>query len=785
MPMRSSHRKVLVTFVTLAVIFFLIIPAGYGTARNSKDANSRQAASKNAWLSNLNNIDAAPGEYIVKFKAGFNETDKMQVVSEYSFKDKKDFKSINAKLISLDDNMDEAEKVTLLEQLSNDPSVEYIEPNYRLYPCESPISTDTNANKLWGLKNYEQPINGITGVSGIDINLEPAWQVTKGSSDIIVAVIDTGVNISHPDLAPNIWVNPDEIPDDGVDNDKNGYVDDVNGWDFYHNDNSVYDNIIYLNQYNQTVNEDAHGTHCSGTIAALENNAGVVGVAPQVRIMPLKFIGRDGGYTDDAIEALLYAKAKGIKIASNSWGGGDESITLYNTIAASGMLFIAAAGNGYGNNNDSRPYYPASYDLANIISVTAIDNQGNMADFSNYGSTTVDVAAPGVYIYSSIPNSSYAYMNGTSMATPHVAGIAALIASTGITDPATIKSKILASASHHPLINLSGKVLTGGLVDAAYSLTTPPVASNVVILGIKRVGKMLTGSYSYSDSDGDIEGASIFKWYSDTSSTGTSKVEISGATSSTYTLTAADLGKYIFFSITPVAASGVSPGEIVVSPSRGPVAVSLAASPLTALSISEGNSGSGKELITAFSTSTTDYDITINNTVTELTVNYTRDPASTSVKMYYNGADVSGNIITLADAAAFTIVVKETGKEDLTYTINMYIGADNCFIATAAFGSKFAPAVKLLRVFRDDYLLTNSLGRHFVKFYYDYSPPIAYYIADRSALRVLTRVLLAPFVAIVYLLYHKLLLLPCILLIGIFVYWRCKPGNRRSLSSQS
>jgi subtilisin family serine protease len=227
----------------------------------------------------------------------------------------------------------------------------------------------------------------------VDINALEASAITNGDSNLVVAVIDDGVNFSHPELAGRAWTNPGEVPNNNLDDDANGYVDDVNGWDFFHGDKTVHDPT-----------EDRHGTHVSGTIAASIDGQGVVGVAPNVKIMALKFLGPEGGYTSDAILAIQYAKAEGAKISNNSWGGpyGPYDQALYDAINNSGSLFVAAAGND-GSNNDAYPVYPASYDLPNILSVAAVDNQGKLASFSNYGATSVDISAPGVGILSSVP----------------------------------------------------------------------------------------------------------------------------------------------------------------------------------------------------------------------------------------------------------------------------------------------------------------------------------------------------------------------------------------------
>jgi subtilisin family serine protease len=305
------------------------------------------------------------------------------------------------------------------------------------------------------------------GTAGADIAAPRAWSTTTGDADTVVAVIDTGTDINHPDLKNNVWINPGETAGNGVDDDKNGYVDDVNGWDFHNNDASVYD----------AASEDSHGTHVAGTIAAEGNNGiGVTGVNWKAKIMPLKFLGPNGGYTSNAVKAIDYAVAKGAKISNNSWGGGGYSQTLKDAISradASGHLFIAAAGNGgsdgIGDDNDATPSYPASYDNPNIVSVAATDSKDALAGFSNYGGASVDLAAPGVGILSTLPGNTYGSYNGTSMATPHVSGVAALLKSKNpAADDATLKERLIKSVDARS--NLSGKTTTGGRLNAAEAL---------------------------------------------------------------------------------------------------------------------------------------------------------------------------------------------------------------------------------------------------------------------------------------------------------------------------
>ena len=343
------------------------------------------------------------------------------------------------------------------------PDVAYAEPDFVFEPSQTVSANDPSYPKLYGLNNTGQ----TGGTSGADINAPEAWGTTIGDEGVVVAVIDTGADTNHPDLKNNLWSNPGETAANGIDDDGNKLVDDVNGWDFYNNDATVYD----------AADGDTHGTHVAGTIAGEGNNdLGVVGVNWKAKIMPLKFLGPNGGYTSDAVEALNYAVAKGAKISNNSWGGGGYSQTLKDAIDradASGHLFVAAAGNGgsdgVGDDNDATPSYPASYESANVVSVAATDSKDALAGFSNYGATSVDLSAPGVGILSTLPGNTYGGYSGTSMATPHVSGVAALLKAKNPTaDDATLKDGILKSVDARS--NLSGKSVTGGRLNAAGAL---------------------------------------------------------------------------------------------------------------------------------------------------------------------------------------------------------------------------------------------------------------------------------------------------------------------------
>ena len=375
--------------------------------------------------------------------------------------------------------------------LAGNPNVLYVEPDYLQYPVELP--DDTYAYLLWGLHNTGQEIRGSAGTIDADIDAPEAW-AGIASPRTVVAIIDSGTQLDHEDLAPNIWVNAAESDGTaGVDDNAptNGFIDDVHGWDFFDDDPDPSD-------------EDGHGTHTAGTVGAVPGNArGIAGVCGSCELMILRFLGPSGGFTSDAIAALQYAVANGATVSNNSWGGGPYSQALYDAIKAAGdagHIFVAAAGNS-SNNNDISPTYPASYDLDNIISVAATGNRDDIASFSNYGGATVDLGAPGIDIVSSYwdpltPTDDYWYSSGTSMAAPHVAGVVALVQAVeaqenapACLDPDTLAEvgvveRVLRSA--RPVEQLAPYVATGGIVNAAdavncslnlsWPLPTPPPA---------------------------------------------------------------------------------------------------------------------------------------------------------------------------------------------------------------------------------------------------------------------------------------------------------------------
>ncbi len=349
-----------------------------------------------------------------------------------------------------------------IERLRGMPEVEYAEPNwiYQHYATSNdPYFTN---NSLWGMS---------AGGNSFGSGAATAWAAGKtGSQSVYIGIIDEGYMYTHEDIAANAGVNPGETAGDGIDNDGNGLIDDVYGWDFDGGNNTVFDGT-----------GDDHGTHVAGTIGGVGGNGkGVAGVVWNVKMLSAKFLGRRGGTTANAVKAVDYftaLKLKGVNIVAtnNSWGGGGFSQALFDAINranTAGILFIAAAGNS-GTDNDATTSYPSGYTSANIIAVASITSTGALSSFSQYGATTVDIGAPGSGIWSTVPVSSkgaivsgYASYNGTSMATPHVSGAAALYASinTGAT-AAQIKAAILNQSTATPSLN--GKVVSNGRLNVA------------------------------------------------------------------------------------------------------------------------------------------------------------------------------------------------------------------------------------------------------------------------------------------------------------------------------
>lgn len=353
-----------------------------------------------------------------------------------------------------------------LRQYGKRPDVAYAEPNYLRYGT-AVIPDDPLFGLQWGLYNTGQEIRGFFGTPGSDLGAVEAWEKTTGGSAVIVAVMDSGIDGRHGDLVENLWRNPGEIPDNGIDDDGNGYIDDVHGWDF-------------LDEDNDPMDENAHGTHLAGIIGARgDNGQGIAGVNWRVSLMSLRFLDAFGlGSVADEIEAMAYAADMGARVVNASIGGADASRAEREAIAllmARGVLFVAAAGNE-GENNDDTPSHPACYDLPNLISVAATDGDDDLCLFSNYGALSVDGGAPGLFILGTVPGDAYGYLSGTSMATAFTAGLAGLLWSAfPEASWQDILYRVLYGAD--PRASLAGVTATGGRFDAGKALDTSPPAT--------------------------------------------------------------------------------------------------------------------------------------------------------------------------------------------------------------------------------------------------------------------------------------------------------------------
>jgi subtilisin family serine protease len=467
----------------------------------SPDTDTRLRPERPAWDEPVSDASSGPGatQLLIRFRPGTTASKRLAATSVRGVRRLADRPASRLALVETTDVR------AATAALTADPAVLRVSVNHRYFRDLDPAD-ETYFGELWGLHNTGQRLfqgqSQTEGLADVDIDGLQALRLTTGDPSVVVAVIDDGVDFSHPDLAARAWTNPGESgggkETNDIDDDANGYPDDVHGWDFCNNDDTVHD-----------FDEDFHGTHVAGTIAASLDGHGVVGVAPSIRIMALKFIDNSGECGSDlqAAAAIEYAASFGVRIANASWGRrGDptENSELFDAMAdnASSMLFVASAGNAE-SDNDRFPAVPASYDLPNIISVAAIDNDGGIASFSNYGAHSVDIAAPGVAILSTLPAESshpqpgWGWLNGTSMAAPHVTGVAALIASYApslATDPIALRARLLATGKSMPAT--VGWTASGRIVDAYRALDTtgptalPPSAATFIkgsILGSTRV----------------------------------------------------------------------------------------------------------------------------------------------------------------------------------------------------------------------------------------------------------------------------------------------------------
>jgi len=758
-----------------------------------------------------------PGEVLVKWKENASIHSIRSLKSAMGLTATKSFHALKVHKGRIPPSMRIEEALAILRA---NPLVEYAEPNYIIralatFPNDPPFDPgDPNYGILWGLNNTGQ----TGGTSDADIDAPEAWDITTGDTEVVIAVIDTGVAYNHPDLNDgsenNMWANDAELngtPD--FDDDGNGYVDDVRGWDFVGEDNNPTDYYF-------------HGTHVSGTIAAIGNNAmGITGVNWLASIMPLRIFGAFGyGDTAKAIEAITYAADNGARVINASWGGGGFSQALYDAISYAndtGCLFVAAAGNGgddlIGDDNDQDPFYPASYDLPNIISVAASDHHDNLASFSNYGATSVDVGAPGVNIFSSIlfrgidptvnillnEDFDSGLGNWTSWGNDDMWGISG--------DFYTSSPNSLADSPSGNYLNNTDSYITYNtpfnLVDKFVSMDIQlrydlePLIDFLYIGGDLGGGDgflpvyVLNGSGRFSDSTGgsfnqytvslsplgDLSNAINlgFNLYSNPSNND------DGVYIDDITVTTQDLVitaySYWQFDGTSMAAPHVSGlAGLILARYPGITRDELKDRILNGVDIitslngkvlTNGRINAYKSL--ALPVGPTNLRATILS-LNQINLNWfdNSDPRFNEDGFRIERRKgTSGNYAEIAtlgqNVTSYSDILSEWGT--YSYRVRAYNTQGNssysneatprwfvegddgkCFIATAAFGSPLGRHVQVLRDFRDRYLLGNSIGKTLVSLYYRFGPFMADIIVKNGALRAAARVCLYPAVGLRY-----------------------------------
>lgn len=646
----------------------------------------------------------------------------------------KGFKRLNIHHVKLPSSLSVEDAI---REYKKDPNVEYAEPNYIVR--KSVLPNDPRYSDQWGHTKISSPA---------------AWDIATGSTNIIVAVLDTGIDYSHDDLAGNMWVNPGETPGNGTDDDGNGVVDDIYGANFGGTSpgNPMDDDIA-----------DSHGTHVAGIIGAVGNNGvGVSGVNWGVRLMAVKFLhGSAGeGYTDDAVSGIMYAVDNGARVINCSFEIGEYSSSLEGAIKdadSKGVIVVSAAG----NSNlliDNISVSPASIKTANNITVASTTSSDIRSSFSNYGRATVDVAAPGSDILSTtnhcqdedwnnvcengtVRTRGYDYLSGTSMAAPQVSGLAALIWSnhTSISHY-QVKGRILNGVDK--LAALSTTTITGGRINAYNSLSNPELPA---IFKIEPRTLQPGGSVT-------ITGVN-FGTYSSVANTVTVNdvslndvpLTVNTWQDTTITATAPD---FAFSGDAKINGQG---SGFYLSVEYQPLSVNLTASPphgYLPLAVTFTATASNSETVVKY-----EWDFEGDGV-------YDKETTENTASLTYTNAGSYPVKVQVTDSGNQTAI--GSVRVDVFESGGSSGGGGGCFIATAAYGSYEAPYVKILREFRDNYLIANFkvqiakckieipniLGRGFVKTYYKVSPPVADFIAESELLKAVVRLFLLPFIGV-------------------------------------
>ncbi len=625
----------------------------------------------------VNGREALSGEVLVKFRDG-SRTNALNAVRSLAGADamrpvgRNGLQRLQSKSISA---------AALLQRLANHPDVLYAEPNYIVHAFAEP--NEPNFPQLWGLRNIGQAVNsGLPGVAGADIHALSAWEISSGSTAQVVAVIDTGVDYTHPDLAANMWSAPApfEVTLQGA------TITCPAGTHGF--------NVIALTC--DPMDDHGHGTHVSGTIGASGNNSiGVVGVNWITQLIGIKFLDSSGsGSIADAIDGFDFAiqakqafaqtMAANVRVLSASWGGTEFSQALLDEINAAGdasMLLVAAAGNS-GVSNDTHPTFPASYDAPSIISVAATTNTDARASFSNYGAASVHLGAPGTDILSTLPGNSYGFLNGTSMATPHVSGSAALVLSQCALDTAGLKDTLLSTVE--PVSSMAAITIAGGRLDvnsAIRSCTAPPSAPTALAAAAGDGKVTLTWS--------GATGALSFNVKRSLTSGGPYQVIASGVKGKTYTDTAVVNDTTFYYVVSGSNLLGES-GDSNEASATPKVASDLVVSVLTVPS--SGGAGSGVLVSTTIRNqgggtagpTTTNFYLSSNSTIGVGDVLLGSYPVPSLAPGAVNAASVSLDIPSDTAVATYYIVAKadadnvepEAQESNNTLARSLSIGPD-------------------------------------------------------------------------------------------------------------